>query len=308
MNDQLTSVPDDDLDDGLDEGDVDGVPGRHTTGLAGAGKGSWLAELGMTPADLAGKIIAVAAYKGGIGKTMLSYELAYLLGGTLVDLDWDKGNASRAWGYREESRTTRPLLDALERGRLDRSGPVPRWEGKAPRPLAGGPWRPDLVPCSTDFVDNQPTPELGAAAIEAWAAQWGEEMRCPVIIDTHPGGGPATYSAVAAAHVIVVPVVLGEREMEATEGLLDELKSYRLLLIPNKVSTSPPARYINWLERISSKAFVPVGPAISLYPRLTTRQRRMAVCASDPTPAWARGFVDEMHQVARAVVNGHVTT
>ena len=267
------------------------VPGgRHSERRPGAGKGSWLAELGLTPADLAGRIITVAAYKGGVGKTFLAYELAYLLGGVLLDLDWDKGNASVAWGYREEQRMTSPLLDALDRGRT-------------PRPLTGGPWRPDLVPCSKDFGTNQPSADKLTTVIETWAAQWGGELDCPLIIDTHPGGNPSTYGAVAAAHVVVAPVILGEREMEASEDMIDELKSYPLLLVPNKVPLSPPERYIIWLERIASKGAVPVGPAVSKNDWLTTRKRRMAVTATDPVPARARTLVDELHRVAEVVVS-----
>jgi chromosome partitioning protein len=268
--------------------------GRHSPREPGTGKGSWLQSIGLTPADLAGRIIAVAAYKGGVGKTFMAYELAYLLGGVLLDLDWDKGNASVAWGYREEQRVSAPLLDALERGRV-------------PRPLTGGPWRPDLVPCSKDFGTNQPSADHLTGVIETWAAHWGEELRCPLIIDTHPGAQSSTFGAVAAAHAVVAPVILGEREMEATEDMVSELKSYPLLLIPNKVGVSPPERYINWLERVAARAAVPVGPPVSKYDWLMVRKRRMAVAASDPVPARARPLVDELHDVAEAVVK-HVNT
>ncbi len=40
------------------------------------------------------KIITVAAYKSGVGKTTLALELAQLLEAPLVDLDWDKGGAT----------------------------------------------------------------------------------------------------------------------------------------------------------------------------------------------------------------------
>jgi len=57
--------------------DLDAVPGgRHSSPAAGVGKGVWLAGLGLAPAGLAGKIITVAGYKGGVGKTLLAYELA----------------------------------------------------------------------------------------------------------------------------------------------------------------------------------------------------------------------------------------
>lgn len=279
------------LDVGTDQmSDEDELPGgRHSERVAGGGKGAWLRDIGVEPGGLAGKVITVAAYKGGVGKTLLAYELAYLLGAVLVDLDWDRGNASRAWGYREENRVVSVLLEALQRGRV-------------PRPLAGGPWRPDLVPCSAEFGTNQPSTEILTRAISEWASQWGLEHGCPVVIDTHPGAQLSTFAAAAAAHAIVVPVILGEREMEATEGMVEELKSYPLLLTPNRVGMSPPDRLISWLERIAREAQVPVGPAISNYSWLTTRQRRMAVSAAQPTPARARQLVDELHAVATRVV------
>lgn len=280
----------------MDTAEVDTVPdedelpgGRHSEPVPGSGKGAWLQQLGFDRDALAGKVITVAAYKGGVGKTLLAYELAFLLGAVLVDLDWDRGNASRSWGYREETKIVPVLLEALQRDRV-------------PRPLAGGVWRPDLVPCSAEFGPNQPGIEALTRALATWAGKWGEESGSPVVIDTHPGAQPSTFAAAAAAHSIVVPVILGEREMEATEGMLAELKSYPLLLTPNRVPLSPPDRYISWLERIARESQVPVGPAISNYSWLTTRQRRMAVSATEPIPAKARQLVDELHAVAERVV------
>jgi len=50
------------------------------------------------------KIVTVAARKGGVGKTTLAYELAWLLDAPLVDLEFDDGSATRMWGYRHETR------------------------------------------------------------------------------------------------------------------------------------------------------------------------------------------------------------
>ena len=66
------------------------------------------------------KIITVAAYKGGVGKTTLALELAYLLDAPLIDLDWDKGGATKRWGYQPTE--TSPLLNALERGTVPDHG------------------------------------------------------------------------------------------------------------------------------------------------------------------------------------------
>ena len=63
------------------------------------------------------KIVTVAARKGGVGKTTLAYELAWLLRAPLVDLEFDEGSATRMWGYRHEACIRAPLLDSLEAGR-----------------------------------------------------------------------------------------------------------------------------------------------------------------------------------------------
>ncbi|ROP21293.1 ParA family protein [Couchioplanes caeruleus] len=268
----------------------DEVPGgRHSAPVPERGKGAWLAQYGLTPSDLAGFTVVVAAYKGGVGKTFLAYEMAYLLGAVLLDLDWDKGNASGAWGYREEQRVNRPLLDALETGRV-------------PRPLAGGPWRPDLVPCAKEFGHNQPSAERMTKTIERWTAQWGQELQCPVVIDTHPGGTPSTFAAVAAGNLVLTPAVLRERDMAATEDMLEELKSYPLLIVPNMVPLSPPERYITRLEHAAGRAQAPIGPEISEYKWLGGRTRRMAVTATDPVPKRASSLVSELHKLGETVV------
>lgn len=262
-------------------------------GLDDARPAAQLAErvraLGIEPTPellerLRTSIIAVAAWKGGVGKTLVAYELAWLLDAVLADFDWDRGGASRAWGYRHEARKTAPLLDALEMGRT-------------PRPLRGQ-WRADLVPCHPDFVDNQPPADKLATQIEKWVAEWQR----PAVLDTHPGGVPSTFGAVSAAHLVVVPAPLGTRELEALEGMVDELRDYPLLLVPNMIPNIPPEREIARLEDISKRFGVPVGPPVSEYRWLRRRQRRMAICAAEPVPVSSQAFVEEMRQVAKAVI------
>jgi chromosome partitioning protein len=279
--------------DGEADGDQpDILPGRHSTAAPNRGKGAWLARYGLQPADLAGRIICVAAYKGGVGKTFLGYELAYMLGGILVDFEWDEGGATVQWGYNEDTRLKAPLLHALETGRV-------------PRPLAGGAWRPDLVPGSKDFSEAQPTAEETAKTLTRWAQHWAGDpaFQGPLVVDTHPGGVPSTLGAMAASHVTVVPAPLKEREMNATVGMLKTAKSYPLLLIPNMVPSSPADRYINRLEQAAADAGAPIGPVISRHLWLESRSRRMAVTATDPVPKRAAGLVHELYQVAETVVS-----
>lgn len=251
--------------------------------------GQALQRLGMEPSAQSAALIrrltvSVAAWKGGVGKTELAKEIAWLLNAVLIDFDWDRGGVSRAWGYRHETRTNAPLLDAIETGRT-------------PRPLTGGAYRADLVPSHPDWGDNQPEPEHLTEHIERWARQWQRA----VVIDTHPGGGHATYAAIAASHVVVVPVVLETRALEALEGMVDELRTYPLLIIPNMIN-SAPRPMVEWLERISETYKVPVGPPIGNYNWLRQRRYRMAVAARTPIPAKNRQFVSEITAVGHAVV------
>jgi len=231
------------------------------------------------------KIITVAAAKGGVSKTTLSYELAYLLGAPLVDLDWDSGGATRKWGYRHQTHVRSPLLDALE-------------TGKVPVALSGHGRRPDLLPGHPDFAARQPESEHMAALLEKWAAAWEKDY---VVVDTHPGAAHAGHGAMLAASVVVVPVILGTNELNALEGMLDEVGDYPLLLIPSRVPRTIPGPELRRLRRLVEAADVPVGPVVPFCRPLETRKRRAAVSAEDPMPANTRDFAASMREVADSV-------
>jgi chromosome partitioning protein len=234
-------------------------------------------------------IVTVAAHKGGVGKTELAKELAWLLAAVFIDFDWDRGGATRAWGYRHETRTNAPLLDAMETGRT-------------PRPLTGGPFRADLVPSHPDWGNNQPQVEYLTGQLEKWSAEW----RRPIVIDTHPGGGEDANSsaaaAITAANIVVVPIVLETKPLEALEGMADELRAFPLLIIPNMVNAVPKSMY-DRLKRISEDYNIPVGPIVGKYGWLSQRTLRIAVAARTPLPARTKPFVDEITAVARAVID-----
>ncbi len=232
------------------------------------------------------QIIVSGAYKGGVGKTTLALELAYLLDAPLIDLDWDKGGATKRWGY--VATESSPLLDALERG-------------KAPRPRKGR-GKADLVPGDRDLEANQPTPDEMADALRRWAGEWGRPY---VVVDTHPGGVPTTLGAMAAASVIVTPTVLAIGELDGLEGLVEELADYPLLVVPNKVTRTPDRRLLERLRDLVKRYELPVAPVISEQKRLPKRAGRMAVTASDPVPKVWKNYVTEVREVAEAVKGYH---
>ena len=109
------------------------------------------------------KIVTVYAGKGGVGKTTLSYELAYSLRAVLVDLDWDAGGASGMWGYNTRERQPRsPLVDALG---SDRTPSIVTEER-----------RPDLVPSHPDLAVNQPEPADMRDRLAKWAVEMGTAL------------------------------------------------------------------------------------------------------------------------------------
>lgn len=250
------------------------------------------ARLGLESLDfvywlLSRLIVTVAAWKGGVGKTELAKEIAWLLDAIMVDLDWDEGGVTRAWGFRHETRTTAPLLDALEADRV-------------PRALSGGRVRADLIPSHPDFATNQPPADRMASSLEKWSQSFGR----PLVVDTHPGGVSSTLGAVAAAHVIVVPINLETRALKATESMAKELQGgYPLLFIPNRIDAAPEAE-LRQLEEISKTYDIPVGPAVYNHSFLKRRKLTMAVCAPGRSgiPARSAAFVSEMQAVTRSIL------
>jgi chromosome partitioning protein len=216
------------------------------------------------------RIIAVAATKGGVGKTTIAYELAATLSAVLVDLDWDGGGASAMWGYNPGAFKTSPLLDALERGP---AGTPPRPRSKARQPA--------LVPSHADLAASTIPDGLVADCLLAWAERWPHRY---VVVDTHPGANPLTDGAMQAADLIVVPVVLASRELDALGPMLTDFASYNLLLAPNKVPASPPKRHVERLTALCGQR--PVGPPISEHRWLARRVRRTAVTLQ-PNPGRA---------------------
>jgi chromosome partitioning protein len=230
------------------------------------------------------RILTIAAYKGGVGKTTLALELANVLDAVLVDLEWEDGSASRRWGYRHERHARRPLVDALESGRT-------------PKPLVGR-HKADLVPGHRDMATANLDANEVAEALEQWAGEWGRDW---IVVDTHPGANAFLGGAMAAASVVAVPTPLKTTELDGLEGMLTEAADFPLLLIPNMVPTRPPVSLNRRLWEMAQKWDVPLGPVVSEYRELPRRQLRMAVTALDPTPTSWQRYADELRAVAQAV-------
>lgn len=229
---------------------------------------------------LSGRIIALASDKGGIGKTTLAVELAYCLDAVLVDLDWHKGNSSRSLGWRFEERVTSPVLAALQAGRT-------------PRPIRGTS-KPDLVPCGPEMEDEQPPANVVADALTAWAAEWG---RC-LIVDSHPGGGPAANGAASAAHAVLSPAPLAEKDLEALSGWCEALEGYPMIAVPNKVAKFPPMPQLMRLKEIATEYGLLATSPVPYALFLERRKARTAVCSARSVSKNSEPFIGACTKVA----------
>lgn len=232
------------------------------------------------------RLITVAAAKGGVGKTTLAYELAAALDALLVDLDWDAGGATRMWGYDPRARVRAPLLDALERGP----------EGRPPRPLRAAN-RARLVPAHPDLAASDIPADLVADCLLEWSATWDATH---VVVDTHPGANPLTDGALQAADLVVVPVILGMRELDALEGMIEEYSEYRLLLVPNMVPPVPPRRLVERLAELAGDDRTVAAP-IRDHRFLRRRLRRAALVRQTNPGARVRAAAEEFTEVAEHV-------
>ena len=196
-----------------------------------------------------GAILTVAAQKGGVGKTTLAYELAAVLDGILLDLDFHGGGVTNLWGFDPLAAARAPLLDALERGP----------SARPPRPKHR-PNRPDLVPSHPDLSAARLDAEDLAECLESWAGTWDGR---PLVIDTHPGAHWTTDGAVQVADLVLVPTPPGRRELAATEAMLREHDGFPILLVPTMVPGYPPAWWIDALQRFREQRAVHLAPPIS---------------------------------------------
>jgi len=227
------------------------------------------------------KIISIHSRKGGVGKTTVAYELAWLLGAVLVDLEWDEGSATRQWGYRHEDRTMAPLVDALARSRT-------------PRPLRGH-GKPLLVPGHPTLGGMGLSAEDVAKTLRSWANDWDIDW---VVVDTHPGSNPWSDGANAVADMVLAPVPLKTKELEAIAGMVAEMADYPLVLVPNMVPRVPEAGGVARLGAIVEGTPVRVGPIIPKSEAVGVRRKRMAMTAEGAPAKAVQPVVDAMRELA----------
>lgn len=230
-------------------------------------------------------ILTVAAAKGGVGKTTISYELAAALGGVLVDLDHHQGGATGMWGY-QPARHRAPLLDALE------AGP----EGRPPRPrhMSG---RPALVPSHRNLAVARITDEDIADCLSAWAHAWSEPL---VVVDTPPGDNPLADGAISVADLVLVPVPLEPRSLDALDGMLEVFGDYQVVIVPNMVASVPPRRLLDRLARIVREHDEQVRLAPWLSESLAIRRRLLpsALTLSTRVSSRSARSIEELQRLA----------
>lgn len=238
---------------------------------------------------LAGRIITVAAGKGGVGKTTETIELAYCLDAVLVDGDWDNGSSSRALGWRHEQRKRSPMLDAIEAGRT-------------PRPITGSS-KPDIVPAGPELESNQPAPEELADVLVQWAAN----LERPIVVDTHPGKNDFRDGAMSAAHCVAVATDLAEKPLEALNGFCGDYAGFPLFIVPTKYQPSgryrTPMSQIQWLKRIAQSHDLRVSTPIPLDEWVPNRKARTAITAMQKVPEIRKNVVNGFVQAAREVAS-----
>ncbi|WP_432520587.1 hypothetical protein [Kineococcus sp. SYSU DK006] len=121
------------------------------------------------------------------------------------------------------------------------------------------------------------------------------------MVDTHPGWSAWSDGACAISNVVVAPVPLRVKELEATAGMVREMADYPLVLLPNMVPRVPDAQSRKKLREMVAGTPVRVAAPIPAVTAVGLRRKRMAMTAEDRPAKALQPVVDALHSLADLV-------